>query len=80
MLKQKCLEAFLAINDNHTLLVNIGVLRPPTIRIVKPGAFMEYRHWTAENKGAGINQVKVPVVMRDSSALEWIMDRVVREL
>jgi len=58
----------------------MGQLRPPTVRIVKPGTFMEYRRWKVDNIGVGIQQVKVPVVMRDLKALKWVAERVVMEL
>ena len=79
-LKQKSLEVLLAMNADHRDHIDIGVMHPPTIRIVKPGTFAEYRRWKVETKGVDINQVKVPVVMSDPSALEWITERVVREL
>ena len=63
------------MNNDH---INTGLDRPPTIRIVKPGTFMEYRQWKSESKG--LSQAKVPAVMSDPNALEWIAERVVREL
>ena len=78
--KQKVLEAFLAMHSDHQDLMNIGAMRSPTIRIVKPGTFMEYRRWRVDDTGVGINQVKVPVVMWNPRALEWMAERVVREL
>lgn len=80
ILKQRFLEEILVININHQSLINDGRLRPPTIRIVKPGTFMEYRRWMVTNKGVNINQVKTPAVVSDTNALEWIAERVVREL
>ena len=41
---------------------------------------MEYRRWRVDGAGVGINQVKVPVVMWDSKAIEWMTERVVMEL
>ena len=79
-LKEKTLEVFLAMNFNHQALLNARTLRPPTIRIVKPGTFMEFRVWRVENKGAGISQVKIPAVMLDPKAVEWMEERVMREL
>ena len=60
--------------------VDLGRMRQPTIRIVKPGTFMEYRQWRVDGAGVGISQVKVPVVMQDSKAIEWMVERVVMEL
>ncbi|KAF9234048.1 GH3 auxin-responsive promoter [Melanogaster broomeanus] len=52
----------------------------PTIRIVKPGTFMEYRRWRGEQMNVGAGQIKVPVVLSDSAAQEWVVERVVQEL
>ncbi|KAF9234047.1 GH3 auxin-responsive promoter [Melanogaster broomeanus] len=52
----------------------------PTIRIVKPGTFMEYRRWRSEQMNVGAGQVKVPVILSDSATQEWIVERVVQEL
>ena len=41
---------------------------------------MEFRVWKVENKGAGISQVKIPAVMLDPKAVEWMEERVMREL
>ena len=79
--KQAAIEAFLAINSYHRADIDIGgSLRAPTIRIVKSGTFMEYRRWKVDTTGVGISQVKVPAVMWDSNALQWMAERVVREL
>ena len=61
-------------------MVDVNLMRQPIIRIVKPGTFMEYRRWRVDSAGVGINQVKVPVVMLDSKAINWMMERVVMEL
>ena len=78
--KQAAIEAFLAISSQHRIQIDIGGMRAPTIRLVKPGTFMEYRRWKVDSGGVGISQVKVPVVMWDSNALQWMAERVVREL
>jgi len=68
------------MHADYQEMVDMGLMRQPTIRIVKSGSFMEYRRWRVDSAGVGINQVKVPVVMRDSKAIEWMMERVVMEL
>ncbi|KAF9231635.1 hypothetical protein BU15DRAFT_68166 [Melanogaster broomeanus] len=45
-----------------------------------PGTFMEYRRWRGEQMNVGAGQIKVPVVLSDSAAQEWIVERVVQEL
>ena len=78
--KRTVLEAFSAMHSDHQDLIDIGMLRPPTIRVVKPGTFMEYRRWRVDVKGTGVNQAKIPAVMWNPEALEWLQDKVVREL
>ena len=68
------------MHTDHQEQVDTGRLRPPTVRIVKPGTFMEYKRWRVDSAGVGINQVKVPVVMQDSKAIKWVVERVVMEL
>jgi len=68
------------MHTDYQEMVDVGKMRQPTIRIVKTGTFMEYRRWRVDSAGVGISQVKVPVVMRDSKAIEWMIGRVVMEL
>ncbi|KIM52482.1 hypothetical protein SCLCIDRAFT_1223676 [Scleroderma citrinum Foug A] len=80
LIKQKTLEAFSGMHVDYQEMVDVNLMRQPIIRIVKPGTFMEYRRWRVDSAGVGINQVKVPVVMLDSKAINWMMERVVMEL
>ena len=68
------------MHTHYQDLVDVDLMRQPTIRIVKPGTFMEYKRWRVDSAGVGINQVKVPVVMQDSKAIKWVVERVVMEL
>ncbi|KIJ06281.1 hypothetical protein PAXINDRAFT_140712 [Paxillus involutus ATCC 200175] len=77
---QKLFDALVAINHKHQDLFDQGHTRLPTIRMVKPGTFMEYRQRRGEKVGAGAGQTKVPVVLLESAAQEWIKERVVQEL
>ncbi|KAI6030598.1 hypothetical protein F5J12DRAFT_801627 [Pisolithus orientalis] len=52
----------------------------PTIRVLKPGTFGEYRQWKIEVANAGSGQAKVPVLLSDNTAREWMLARVQREL
>ena len=78
--RQKAFEALLSTNDDHQSEFDAGRLRQPTIRIVKPGTFSEYRQWRGERLNTGIGQIKVPVVMVDLASIEWMEERVVKEL
>ncbi|KAI5986168.1 hypothetical protein EDD15DRAFT_2373472 [Pisolithus albus] len=52
----------------------------PTIRVLEPGAFGGYRQWKIETNDSGAGQAKVPVLMWDDAAREWMLARVRREL
>ncbi|KAI6123387.1 GH3 auxin-responsive promoter [Pisolithus croceorrhizus] len=55
-------------------------MRIPTIRLLEPGTFGEYRQWRIEINDSGAGQSKVPVLMWDDAAREWMLARVRREL
>ncbi|KAF8836519.1 hypothetical protein BDN67DRAFT_911028 [Paxillus ammoniavirescens] len=77
---QKLFDALVAINHKHQDVLDQGHTRLPTIRIVKPGTFMEYRRRRGEKVGVGAGQTKIPVVLLESAAQEWIRERVVQEI
>ena len=77
--RQRAFEALFATNVSHQREFNAGGLGQPTIRIVKPGTFANYRRWQGEKLNTGIGQVKVPVLMVDPASLEWLEERVVNE-
>ncbi|KAI6008115.1 GH3 auxin-responsive promoter [Pisolithus orientalis] len=52
----------------------------PTIRVLEPGTFGEYRRWKVEVTNSGSGQGKVPVSMKDNTAREWMLARVRSEL
>lgn len=52
----------------------------PTIRVLKPGTFAEYRQWRIEVTNSGSGQAKVPVLLWDMVAQERMLARVQREL
>jgi len=52
----------------------------PTIRILKPGTFKEYRHWKAETSGINSGQIKVPTMVTDPATCGWLAKRVVLEI
>ncbi|KIK27386.1 hypothetical protein PISMIDRAFT_674729 [Pisolithus microcarpus 441] len=51
----------------------------PTIRLLEPGTFAEYRKWKIEMSNSGSGQTKVPVLLWDNTAQEWMLARVRRE-
>jgi hypothetical protein len=53
----------------------------PTIRILKPGTFKEYRHWKAKTNGISSSQIiKVPTMLTDPVTIDWLVERVVLEV
>ncbi|KAF8839600.1 hypothetical protein BDN67DRAFT_969812 [Paxillus ammoniavirescens] len=77
---QKLFNALAAIDHNYKDAVNQAHAGPPTIRIVKPGTFMDYRRWRSEKMDLVAGQIKVPVVLLDCATQEWILERVISEL
>ncbi|KAG1749294.1 GH3 auxin-responsive promoter [Suillus lakei] len=78
--KQRLLDALSDVNENIRRVYDGGAFGMPTIRMVKPGTFAQYRKWRGEAAAIGTSQVKVPVVMSDTTAQEWIMNRVELEI
>ncbi|KAL4081085.1 GH3 auxin-responsive promoter [Scleroderma citrinum] len=74
------LVEFFRLNEEFRSAFDSKKMKPPTIRTLKTGTFREYRRWKIEMTKTGSGQVKVPVVMRDSIAREWILQWVEREL
>ncbi|KAF8836518.1 hypothetical protein BDN67DRAFT_320800 [Paxillus ammoniavirescens] len=77
---QKLFHALVATNSEHQRALDDGRTRLPTIRIVKPGTFMEYRRWWGEKMNLGAGQSKVPVVLTKSATQEWFREKVLQEL
>ncbi|KAL4073250.1 GH3 auxin-responsive promoter [Scleroderma yunnanense] len=77
---ERLLVEFFRLNEEFRSAFDSKKMKPPTIRILKTGTFREYRRWKIEMTKTGSGQVKVPVVMRDSAAREWMLRWVEREL
>ena len=77
---QKLFDALVAANNGHQRALELGHIRIPTIRIVKPGTFAEYRQWKGENANIAPGQIKVPLILLNPAVQEWILERVVQEL
>ena len=52
----------------------------PTIRILKPGTFKEYRQWKGDTSGISSGQIKVPTMLTDPVTIDWLANRVVLEV
>ncbi|KAL4070072.1 GH3 auxin-responsive promoter [Scleroderma yunnanense] len=55
-------------------------VEPPAIKILKPRTFRDYRQWKTGEAKSGVGQVKVPILMVDDTAGQWICDRIERVL
>jgi len=78
--KQRLLDALSSANENFRNGYNAGWFGMPTIRVVRSGTFLEYRKWRGETATIGTCQVKVPVVMSNTTAQEWVINRVKLEI
>ncbi|KAH7890417.1 GH3 auxin-responsive promoter [Phlebopus sp. FC_14] len=67
-------------NPNVKRNIELQTIGSPTIRIVKPGTFRDYRQRKVESTDAGSGQAKVPVVMWDPVAQAQMLERVEREV
>ncbi|KAH7902759.1 GH3 auxin-responsive promoter, partial [Hygrophoropsis aurantiaca] len=68
------------IDYNVNLHFSNGAIGKPTIRILKPGTFSEYRQWRLSIAGTAAGQTKVPVFVTDEATKEWLKERVMHEL
>ncbi|KIM55204.1 hypothetical protein SCLCIDRAFT_1221347 [Scleroderma citrinum Foug A] len=68
--------------SNPNVLHGIGrqAMGRPTVRIVRPGTFCDFRRRKTEAAGGSAGQAKVPVVMWDAASQEWMFERVEREV
>ena len=78
--RQRAFEALVSTNDEHQRAFDAGRLRLPTIRIVKPGTFRDYRRYRGEQLNTAVGQTKVPVVVTSPDVLVWLEERVAKEL
>ncbi|KAL4065230.1 GH3 auxin-responsive promoter [Scleroderma citrinum] len=67
-------------NVNIKDSVEIRAMGPPTVRIVRPGTFRDYRQRKIEATGGSAGQTKVPVVIWDTATQEWMFEQVEREV
>ncbi|KAG1840839.1 GH3 auxin-responsive promoter [Suillus subalutaceus] len=70
----------LMTNDEYHMAFWQGRARKPTIRLVERGTFTEYRRQKCDKTNVSMGQVKVPIVLSDSSFKEWLLQKVVMEL
>ncbi|KAG1745976.1 GH3 auxin-responsive promoter [Suillus paluster] len=78
--KQQLVDALSSVNEYVSGQYARGAMGMPTLRVVKPGTFTEYRKWRGEAAAIATLQLKVPVVMSDPIAQEWMINRVELEI
>ncbi|KAI6038426.1 GH3 auxin-responsive promoter [Pisolithus marmoratus] len=78
--RQKAFTALAATSEEHQIAFDNNEIDLPTIRIVKPGTFADYRRWRGETMNVGAGQIKLPSVLFDPKAQEWMSERVMTEL
>ncbi|KIJ62987.1 hypothetical protein HYDPIDRAFT_135502 [Hydnomerulius pinastri MD-312] len=77
---QLLLEALIEYVTNLTFSLEMGRIRKPSINIVAPGTFAEFRQRRLDKGSTSLGQIKVPVVLTDRASVAWILEKVVREL
>ncbi|KAI6151130.1 GH3 auxin-responsive promoter [Pisolithus tinctorius] len=78
--RQEAFAALVATSDEHQIAFDADKFCLPTIRIVKPGTFADYRRWRGESMKVGVGQIKLPSVLSDPEAQEWMSERIMLEL
>ncbi|KAH7911270.1 GH3 auxin-responsive promoter-domain-containing protein [Hygrophoropsis aurantiaca] len=68
------------INENVDLRLSDRTIGDPTIRILRPGTFSEYRQWRIGITKTAAGQTKVPVFVTDEATKEWLKEKVIHEL
>ncbi|KAI8820286.1 GH3 auxin-responsive promoter [Fimicolochytrium jonesii] len=67
-------------NDNYKRELASGKLGLPTIRLLAPGTFRDYRDIKVRESKSGWGQIKIPAAVYDERTKEFLLERVVAEL
>ena len=67
-------------NENYLKDSKAGKLAVPSVHVLKPGAFGEYREWKIKTMNISSGQVKVPLVVWDDVTRKWLEERRVQEV
>ncbi|EIW81568.1 hypothetical protein CONPUDRAFT_124754 [Coniophora puteana RWD-64-598 SS2] len=60
-------------NEMFAMSAKKGQSVKPTIRVLAPGTFGEFRRWKGELSGTGSSQVKLPLIMVDTKGQEFLL-------
>ncbi|KAI9573260.1 GH3 auxin-responsive promoter [Boletus coccyginus] len=77
---ERVLDELLRTNENIAWGVTNDVLGKPTIRLVRPGTFSDFRQLKLDEGANSLGQIKVPVSLPKAAYVTWFSNRVVREL
>jgi len=77
---ESVLDELLRSNKNIAWTLAHELFRKPTIRLVRPGTFSDFRQLKLEEGNNNLGQVKVPVVLPKAEYVTWFSNRVVEEL
>ncbi|KIJ14784.1 hypothetical protein PAXINDRAFT_115511 [Paxillus involutus ATCC 200175] len=77
--RTQVLEVLKGQHENIQRNIDMNKMGLPTICIVPHGTFADCRHWRVESTGISLTQVKIPVIVRDETLLEKLLERTVRE-
>ncbi|TFK38883.1 GH3 auxin-responsive promoter [Crucibulum laeve] len=78
--RQQLHQHFLITNPGYKKAVDSSAIEMPTIQILHPGTFQEYRAWKTSLTDAAIGQVKIPSVLMAQDAIDWFTKRVSSEI
>ena len=77
---ERVLDELLRSSMNIAWSFEHEVFRKPTIRLVRPGTFSDFRQLKLDEGSNNLGQIKVPVVLPKAEYVTWFSDRVVDEL
>ncbi|EIW81597.1 hypothetical protein CONPUDRAFT_154129 [Coniophora puteana RWD-64-598 SS2] len=78
--RDSIMASLVEANENFAVGAKKGSSVKPTIRVLAPGAFSEFRRWKGEINRTGSSQIKLPLIMIDTKGQEFLLSRVVDEV
>ncbi|EIW81567.1 hypothetical protein CONPUDRAFT_90431 [Coniophora puteana RWD-64-598 SS2] len=78
--RDKILDGLLEANENFASGAKRGLPVRPSIRLLAPGTFAEFRSWKGKMIGVGSSQVKLPIIMLDPKAQDYLLSKVINEI
>ncbi|EIW81574.1 hypothetical protein CONPUDRAFT_154107 [Coniophora puteana RWD-64-598 SS2] len=75
--RDKILTGLLAANENFASGAKRGLPVRPSIRLLAPGTFREFKTWKGNVTGAGATQIKLPIIMLNQKDHEFLLEKVI---